>query len=215
MKRLKDKVVIITGAAQGMGKMHAEKALNEGAKVVITDINKELGLQTSQTLGENAIFIQHDVANEEHWSNVISTVIEKWGRIDVLVNNAGITYSTPLEKLSLAAYMIVTFLTVVLGNIGKFLAIILLILQLGSSEGTFPIQLSGKFFQDLHPFSPMSYVIKALRENIFNFTSDVTYLQSMLIIGSIAIVFALLSMLVYTIRSKYPNFRRKANENDY
>lgn len=61
----------------------------------------------------------------------------------------------------------------------------------------------------------MSYVIKALRENIFNFTSDVTYLQSMLIIGSIAIVFALLSMLVYTIRSKYPNFRRKANENDY
>ncbi|MCD8893016.1 MULTISPECIES: glucose 1-dehydrogenase [Staphylococcus] len=105
MKRLKDKVVIITGAAQGMGKMHAEKALNEGAKVVITDINKELGLQTSQILGENAIFIQHDVANEEHWSNVISTVIEKWGRIDVLVNNAGITYSTPLEELSLAAYM--------------------------------------------------------------------------------------------------------------
>ena len=105
MKRLKDKVVIITGAAQGMGKMHAEKALNEGAKVVITDINKELGLQTSQTLGENTIFIQHDVANEEHWSNVISTVIEKWGRIDVLVNNAGITYSTPLEELSLAAYM--------------------------------------------------------------------------------------------------------------
>lgn len=105
MKRLKGKVVIITGAAQGMGKMHAEKALNEGAKVVITDINKELGLQTSQILGENAIFIQHDVANEEHWSNVISTVIEKWGRIDVLVNNAGITYSTPLEKLSLAAYM--------------------------------------------------------------------------------------------------------------
>ena len=105
MKRLKDKVVIITGAAQGMGKMHAEKALNEGAKVVITDINKELWLQTSQILGENAIFIQHDVANEEHWSNVISTVIEKWGRIDVLVNNAGITYSTPLEELSLAAYM--------------------------------------------------------------------------------------------------------------
>lgn len=79
MKRLKDKVVIITGAAQGMGKMHAEKALNEGAKVVITDINKDLGLQTSQVLGENAIFIQHDVANEEHWSNVISTVIKKWG----------------------------------------------------------------------------------------------------------------------------------------
>lgn len=105
MKRLKNKVVIVTGAAQGMGKMHAEKALNEGAKVVITDINKELGVQTSQLLGENAIFIQHDVSNEDHWNNVINTVVEKWGRIDVLVNNAGITYNTPLQELSLESYM--------------------------------------------------------------------------------------------------------------
>lgn len=116
---------------------------------------------------------------------------------------------------SIAAYMIVTFLTVALGNIGKFLAIMLLILQLGSSEGTFPIQLSGKFFQALHPFSPMSYVIKALRENIFNFESDVTYLNSMIILGGIAIVFAALSLMVYVIRSKYPHLRRRANENDY
>lgn len=116
---------------------------------------------------------------------------------------------------SIAAYMIVTFLTVALGNIGKFLAIIFLILQLGSSEGTFPIELSGEFFQKLHPFSPMSYVIKALRENIFNFVSDVTYLNSMLIIGSIAIVFAVLTLIVYIIRSKYPHLRRIANENDY
>ncbi len=124
-------------------------------------------------------------------------------------------FTLTLILWSIAAYMIVTFLTVVLGNIGKFLAIILLILQLGSSEGTFPIELSGKFFQDLHPFSPMSYVIKALRENIFNFTSDVTYGQSMLIIGLIAIVFAALTLLVYVIRSKYPHLRRIANENDY
>lgn len=124
-------------------------------------------------------------------------------------------FTLTLILWSIAAYMIVPFLTIVLGNIGKFLAIILLILQLGSSEGTFPIQLSGKIFQDLHPFSPMSYVIKALRENIFNFTSDVSYGQSMLIIGGIAIVFASLTLLVYVIRSKYPHLRRIANENDY
>lgn len=105
MNRLKNKVVIITGAAQGMGKMHAERALKEGAKVVITDINKELGIKTSQLLGENAVFIHHDVTNENHWNNVINTVIEKWGRIDVLVNNAGITYNEPLQKLSLESYM--------------------------------------------------------------------------------------------------------------
>ncbi|GGI41101.1 YhgE/Pip family protein [Mammaliicoccus stepanovicii] len=116
---------------------------------------------------------------------------------------------------SITAYMIVTFLTVVLGNIGKFLSIILLILQLGSSEGTFPIQLSGGIFQTLHPFSPMSYVIKAIRENIFNFESDVTYLHSLIILSVLAVVFAALTLIVYIVRSKYPHLRRKANENDY
>ncbi|SUN42077.1 (R,R)-butanediol dehydrogenase [Staphylococcus saprophyticus] len=105
MKRLENKVIIITGAAQGMGRIHAEKALREGAKVAITDINKELGVKVSQELGDNAIFIQHDVSNEKDWKRVVDTVIDKWERIDVLVNNAGITYSTPLEELSLESYM--------------------------------------------------------------------------------------------------------------
>ena len=56
MKRLDNKVVIITGAAQGMGKMHAEKVLNEGAKVAITDINETLGQEVAQELGESALF---------------------------------------------------------------------------------------------------------------------------------------------------------------
>lgn len=105
MKRLENKVIIITGAAQGMGRIHAEKALREGAKVAITDINKELGVKVSQELGDNAIFIQHDVSNEKDWKRVVDSVIDKWERIDVLVNNAGITYSTPLEELSLESYM--------------------------------------------------------------------------------------------------------------
>ncbi|EJX19203.1 3-alpha-(or 20-beta)-hydroxysteroid dehydrogenase [Staphylococcus sp. OJ82] len=105
MKRLDNKVVIITGAAQGMGKMHAEKVLNEGAKVAITDINETLGQEVAQELGESALFIKHDVSNEADWQNVVDTVINKWGKIDVLVNNAGITYNTPLEELSLESYM--------------------------------------------------------------------------------------------------------------
>lgn len=105
MKKLDNKVVIITGAAQGMGKMHAEKVLNEGAKVAITDINETLGQEVAQELGESALFIKHDVSNEADWQNVVDTVINKWGKIDVLVNNAGITYNTPLEELSLESYM--------------------------------------------------------------------------------------------------------------
>lgn len=57
MKRLDNKVVIITGAAQGMGKMHAEKVLNEGAKVAITDINETLGQEVAQELGESALLL--------------------------------------------------------------------------------------------------------------------------------------------------------------
>ena len=105
MKRLDNKVVVITGAAQGMGKMHAEKVLHEGAKVVITDINETLGQEVAQELGDNALFIKHDVSNEADWQNVVDTVIKKWDKIDVLVNNAGITYNTPIEELSLESYM--------------------------------------------------------------------------------------------------------------
>ncbi|MFB9860735.1 SDR family NAD(P)-dependent oxidoreductase [Salinicoccus siamensis] len=105
MKRLEDKVVIITGGAQGMGKLHAEKALAQGAKVAITDINEEKGQATAKELGENALFIKHDVSNEEDWKNVANQVVEKFGRVDVLVNNAGITYNKGLEDISLDDYM--------------------------------------------------------------------------------------------------------------
>ncbi|WP_414054569.1 SDR family NAD(P)-dependent oxidoreductase [Macrococcus equi] len=105
MERLKDKVMIITGAAQGMGKVHAECAIDEGAKVVITDINEEKGLQVAEQLGEHALFIQHNVADEEDWKRVIKQTVDQWGRIDVLVNNAGITYNKKIDDVSLDDYM--------------------------------------------------------------------------------------------------------------
>lgn len=105
MKQLQDKVIIITGGAQGMGKSHAKKALAEGAKVVITDINEELGQQSAQELGENVLFIKHDVTSEADWNRVVQQVVEKWQHIDALVNNAGITYHKSLEDLSVDDYM--------------------------------------------------------------------------------------------------------------
>lgn len=105
MKRLKDKVMIITGAAQGMGKVHAECAIAEGAKVVITDINEEKGNEVAKQLGEKALFIKHNVADEEDWKRVIKETYDKWGRIDVLVNNAGITYNMKIDEITLEDYM--------------------------------------------------------------------------------------------------------------
>lgn len=105
MERLENKVVMITGAAQGMGKIHAEKALEQGAKVVITDINEEGGHQTESELKGEVMFIKHNVSDENDWKNVVQQTMDKWGRIDVLVNNAGITYNTPLEELTTDDYM--------------------------------------------------------------------------------------------------------------
>lgn len=63
MQKLNNKVMIITGGAQGMGEMHAKKAIEHGAKVVITDINEEKGNELAKTLGSNALFIKHDVTS--------------------------------------------------------------------------------------------------------------------------------------------------------
>lgn len=105
MERIKDKVMIITGAAQGMGKVHAECAIAEGAKVVITDINEEKGNEVAKQLGEKALFIKHNVADEEDWKRVIKETYNKWGRVDVLVNNAGITYNMKIDEITLEDYM--------------------------------------------------------------------------------------------------------------
>lgn len=102
--RLENKVIIITGAAQGMGKAHAELCLQEGAKVVLTDLNEEKGQETASALGDNALFIPHDVTSEEDWARVIEETKNKWGRIDCLVNNAGITINTPIEELTVESY---------------------------------------------------------------------------------------------------------------
>lgn len=104
MGRLQDKVVVITGAAQGMGETHARKCFEQGAKVVLTDINEEKGQALAASLGENALFIKHDVTNEEDWLNVVKITEEKFGPINVLVNNAGITMAKSLFDMSLADY---------------------------------------------------------------------------------------------------------------
>ncbi|MBO1517570.1 glucose 1-dehydrogenase [Psychrobacter celer] len=104
MARLQDKVIIITGAAQGMGETHARLCLAEGAKVVLTDINAEKGEALAKELGDNALFVKHDVTDEEDWSKVANATQEKFGQIDVLVNNAGITTHKSILDTSVADY---------------------------------------------------------------------------------------------------------------
>lgn len=90
MNRLKGKVVLITGAAQGMGASHARIFAHEGAKVILTDLNEARGKALAAELGSDAVFLQHDVTSEANWNEVVATGESKFGKITVLINNAGI-----------------------------------------------------------------------------------------------------------------------------
>jgi len=88
--RLKDKVIIVTGGARGMGASHVKKLAGEGAKVVITDILEEEGARIAKDLGKNAMFIKQDVTDIADWKHVVEKTEETFGPVNVLVNNAGI-----------------------------------------------------------------------------------------------------------------------------
>lgn len=90
MERLKGKVALITGAAQGMGESHARIFVREGAKVILTDLNETRGKALAAELGDDAVFIRHDVTSEASWNEVVAAGESKFGKITVLVNNAGI-----------------------------------------------------------------------------------------------------------------------------
>jgi 3(or 17)beta-hydroxysteroid dehydrogenase len=89
MDRVKGKVAIVTGAASGMGRADAIKLAEEGASVVLTDLNAEAGQAVADAIGDAALFIRHDVSVESDWEAVIRQTMERFGRLDILVNNAG------------------------------------------------------------------------------------------------------------------------------
>ena len=97
--RLAGKVVLITGGAAGIGKATAERFAEEGANIVICDVNAELGEATVQALGPEHSFYQVDVTNRDAVQKWVDDVAEKYGRIDVLVNNAGILADATLVKV--------------------------------------------------------------------------------------------------------------------
>lgn len=89
--RVQGKVALITGAAQGIGKACAQALAKEGAFVFISDIQDQLGKSVAEEIGPQARYIHQDVQNEKSWETTIQTILKEKGKLNILVNNAGIT----------------------------------------------------------------------------------------------------------------------------
>ena len=103
--RVKGKVALVTGGASGIGRACALLLGSEGAVVVVSDIQDDAGKDCAAKIkksGSDAVYLHHDVAREEDWTAIVAETKARFGRLDVLVNNAGIAIAGPITEMSLA-----------------------------------------------------------------------------------------------------------------
>ncbi len=110
MGRVQDKVALITGGTSGIGYAAAELICKEGGSVMLTDLRPVEGEASAQALrdqGHQVAFVEQDVTDEERWPDVIAETVKRFGRLDIMVNNAGVGVPTDLEESDLAHWRFV------------------------------------------------------------------------------------------------------------
>lgn len=105
--RVEGKVALVTGAASGLGKAAAQMLAREGARVVVTDRNEDGATEVAGTMGEAARAYKLDVTQEADWVRVVDDTLATFGRLDVVVNNAGIGVAKDIESISLEEWRVV------------------------------------------------------------------------------------------------------------
>ena len=106
--RLSGKIAVVTGSAQGFGKGIAEGLYNEGASVVIADLNEPLAKAVAEALGERAFFVRVDVSDEQSVAEMIQKTVERFGGIDLFISNAGVLKAGSLDELEKKDFEFVT-----------------------------------------------------------------------------------------------------------
>lgn len=99
-KKLEGKVALITGGASGLGKATADKFLEHGARVVIADLDVETGIKAAKDLGSSAEFVRCDVTVEKDIAEAVEMPVQRYGKLDVIYNNAGIVGPTIPASIS-------------------------------------------------------------------------------------------------------------------
>ena len=101
---LQGQVAVVTGAAQGIGRAIAEALLRNGARVVLSDVQEEKGRATAAELGPEAFFVPCDISDAARVRALFAAVEERYGRLDIAVNNAGINSGSPEERVTVDEY---------------------------------------------------------------------------------------------------------------
>lgn len=104
MGRLDDKIIVVTGAARGLGETDARLLAHEGARLILTDIDEAAGTKVALEIGDRARFLRQDVSQESEWRMLIDVVLSEHGRLDGLVNNAGVVEAATPETTTEAQY---------------------------------------------------------------------------------------------------------------
>ncbi|CAM3163043.1 glucose 1-dehydrogenase [Corallococcus sp. ZKHCc1 1396] len=107
MKRVEGKVALVTGGAGGLGAASARMLAREGARVVVTDRREDEARAVAEELGDAGLFVALDVTQEAQWEHAMARTLEKFGKLDVLVNNAGMGIVKDIETMSLDEWRLV------------------------------------------------------------------------------------------------------------
>ena len=144
MNRLEGRVALVTGAASGIGKATAQRLIEEGAAVLVTDIQVDMGEAAVGELNEaggRVAFYKHDVTSEGDWEAACAKAVEAFGALDILVNNAGMGDIKPIEETTLAEWD----RTVAIDQTGVFLGMKIAGPHLKRSEHASVINISSIF----------------------------------------------------------------------
>jgi len=139
MNRLAGKVALISGGARGQGEAEARLFASEGAKVVIADVLDEAGEKVSSEIGEAARYLHLDVTSEDDWARVVEATVAAFGRLDILINNAGIVRTGYIEQHTLDDYMAV----VNVNQVGVFLGLRAVVAAMRESGGGSIVNISS------------------------------------------------------------------------